>query len=80
MRGWGTTRTRCTRSTPIPKRDRWRVLVLPVLKRISARRLVEETGLALGTIKAGRNGQTAPHAPNRAAPGQAAAAFFRGRL
>ncbi len=46
-------------------RDPWRSLVLPVLKHIPAKRLVEETGLAMSTIKAARNGHTNPHGRNR---------------
>ncbi len=65
---------------PDPRRDTWRALVLPVLKHIPAKRLAEETGLAMSTIKAARNGHAVPHGRNRAALARAAAAFARERL
>ncbi len=65
---------------PDPQRDPWRALVLPVLKHIPAKRLAEETGLAMSTIKAARNGHAVPHGRNRAALARAAAAFARERL
>ena len=51
--------------------------MLPVLKHIPAKRLAEETGLAVSTIKAARNGHTNPHGPNRKKFVQAAATFAR---
>ncbi len=62
---------------PDPRRDPWRALVQPVLKDIPAKRLAEETGLAMSTIKAARNGHTVPHERNREALARAAGAFAR---
>ncbi len=63
-----------------PQRDPWRAAVLPALKHIPAKRLVEETGLAMSTVKAARNGQTTPYAGNREALSNAAASFAREQL
>ena len=63
-----------------PTRDAWRSLVVPVLERIAAKRPVEETGLAMSTVKAVRNGHTVPHGRNRAALTLAASACARERL
>ncbi len=46
-----------------PGREPWRPLVLPVLKHIPAKRLTEDTGLAMSTVKAARNGHTVPRRP-----------------
>lgn len=48
-----------------PTPDLWRAMVLPVLTRMPARRLAEETGLAVSTVKAARNGHTTPHEGSR---------------
>jgi hypothetical protein len=63
-----------------PNRDPWPALVLPVLKRIPAKRLAAEAGLAVSTVKAARNGHTLPHGGNREALTRAAGAFARERL
>lgn len=63
-----------------PRRDPWRVLVLPVLRDVPARRLSEETGLAVTTVKAARNGRTAPLGRTRAALTRVAATFTRERM
>ena len=54
--------------------------MLPVLKRIPAKSPAADTGLALSTVKAARNGRTVPHGRNREALTQAAAACARERL
>ena len=56
------------------------MLVLPVLKQIPANQLAAESGLAVSTVKAARNGHTIPHGRNQQALIQAAAAFVRQRL
>ena len=63
-----------------PGRNPWRTLVLPVLKQIPAKKLAEETGLAVSTVKAARNGHTSPHGRNQKALTRAAAALVRERL
>ena len=60
-----------------PRRDPWIALVLPVLKQIPAKQLVEETGLATSTVKAARNGDSLPHSRNRDALLRAASQFAR---
>lgn len=63
-----------------PGRDPWRTLLLPVLKQMPAKRLVNETGLAMSTVKATRNGHTKPHGRNQQALVHAVAVFARERL
>ena len=63
-----------------PARDPWRSIVLPVLKQIPANQLAEATGLAVSTVKAARNGHTAPQGGNRQALVHAAVTFARERL
>ncbi len=53
--------------------------MLPVLKDVPAKRL-KETGLAMSTVKAARNGHTIPHERNQLALIQAAAVFAREQL
>jgi len=60
--------------------DPWRKLVLPVLKHIPAKRLAEETGLAMSTIKAARNGHTVPRDRNRETLAQTATKYAREQL
>ncbi len=62
------------------QRDPWQSLVLPVLKHIPAKRLVEETGLAMSTVKAARNGHTVPRDRNRETLAQTATKYAREQL
>lgn len=52
-------------------------LALAVLKQIPAKRLANETGLALSTVKAARNVHTNPHGQNQQALISIAGAFAR---
>ncbi len=61
-------------------RDPWQSLVLPVLKHIPAKQLVEETGLAMSTVKATRNGHTVPRDRNRETLAQTATKYAREQL
>ena len=58
----------------------WLAVVVPVLTRARAAWLSKQTGLALSTIKAARNGHTVPHGDNRAALTKAAGEFARAEL
>lgn len=63
-----------------PRRDSWRTLVLPVLRQIPAKQLAKQTGLAVSTVKAARNGHTNPQGRNRVLLTRTAATFARKRL
>lgn len=54
--------------------------MLPVLKHTPAKRLAEETGLAVSTVKAARNGHTSPHGRNRHQLTRTAATYARVKL
>lgn len=47
-----------------PGFDERRSVIVPTLRRIPARWLAEQTGLALSTVKAARNGHAVPHVRN----------------
>jgi len=61
-------------------RDPWQSLVLPVLKHIPAKRIVEETGLAMSTVKATRNAHAVPRDRNRETLIQTATKYAREQL
>jgi hypothetical protein len=63
-----------------PRRDPWRALVLPVLKRMPAKELAAATGLSERTIKALRNERAIPRPGHREALVRAAATFARKRI
>jgi hypothetical protein len=65
---------------PDPAHDAWSTLVVPMLKRMSLRRIQEQTGMGRTQIKAVRNGHARPHATHRAALLRAAGAFGRDRV
>jgi hypothetical protein len=63
-----------------PAHDPWRMIVVPVLRQMSRRLIMEGTGLARSTITALRNGHGVPHPHTREVLTRIAATFARVQL
>jgi hypothetical protein len=63
-----------------PRRDPWRRLVLPVLKRMPTEELAAATWLSERAVKALRNGRATPRSGHHHALARAGATFARGGI
>jgi hypothetical protein len=63
-----------------PEHDAWRTLIVPVLKQMSRRLLMEQTGLDRSSIPRIRKGHGVPHQAAREGLTRAATAFARAGL
>ena len=61
---------------PDPRRDEWETKVLPLLKKVSAKEIVQMTGISRRGVQRIRNGQTSPTTKHR----KLLKAFATGRL